>query len=150
MGPTACARPRARGSPLPSISDAHPLAHHFDDVAQQSDATTLGMWVFLVTEVLFFGGLFATYTVYRLLYPHAFHDGSHHLDVVLGTINTVVLIGSSEFFRDLQDYRMLIFGASMITIMVWRPRGIVGSREPTVVLKERKSISGSLVREGAG
>jgi len=65
-------------------------------------------------------------------------------------VAAVVLIGSSEFFRDLQDYRMLIFGASMITIMVWRPRGLVGSREATVALKERKSISGSLVREGAG
>lgn len=65
-------------------------------------------------------------------------------------VAAVVLIGSSEFFRDLQDYRMLIFGLSMITIMVWRPRGIIGSRDPTVILKERKSISGSLVREGAG
>ena len=65
-------------------------------------------------------------------------------------VAAVVLIGSSEFFRDLQDYRMLIFGLSMVVIMVWRPRGIIGSREPTVVLKERKSISGSLVREGAG
>jgi branched-chain amino acid transport system permease protein len=65
-------------------------------------------------------------------------------------VAAVVLIGSSEFFRDLQDYRMLIFGLSMVGIMVWRPRGIIGSREPTVVLKERKSISGSLVREGAG
>jgi branched-chain amino acid transport system permease protein len=65
-------------------------------------------------------------------------------------VAAVVLIGSSEFFRDLQDYRMLIFGMSMVTIMVWRPRGIIGSRQPTVVLKERKSISGSLVREGAG
>ena len=65
-------------------------------------------------------------------------------------VAAVVLIGSSEFFRDLQDYRMLIFGMSMVAIMVWRPRGIIGSREPTVVLKERKSISGSLVREGAG
>jgi branched-chain amino acid transport system permease protein len=65
-------------------------------------------------------------------------------------VAAVVLIGSSEFFRDLQDYRMLIFGLSMVGIMVWRPRGIIGSREPTVILKERKSISGSLVREGAG
>jgi branched-chain amino acid transport system permease protein len=65
-------------------------------------------------------------------------------------VAAVVLIGSSEFFRDLQDYRMLIFGMAMVAIMVWRPRGIVGSREATVVLKEHKSISGSLVREGAG
>jgi cytochrome c oxidase subunit III len=76
--------------------DAHPaLAHHFDSLAQQSEATTLGMWVFLVTEVLFFGGLFATYAIYRSWYPEAFAAASHELDVTLGTINTVVLITSS-------------------------------------------------------
>jgi cytochrome c oxidase subunit III len=74
----------------------HPaLAHHFDSLAQQTEATTLGMWVFLVTEVLFFGGLFATYMIYRSWYPDAFAAASHELDVTLGTINTVVLITSS-------------------------------------------------------
>src|ERR1700709_1302127 len=53
------------------------------------------MWVFLVTEVLFFGGLFLTYMIYRSWYPDAFAVASHELDVVLGTINTAVLIGSS-------------------------------------------------------
>src|SRR4051812_27270307 len=71
------------------------LAHHFDNLGQQREAATLGMWVFLVTEVLFFGGLFLTYTVYRNLYPQAFAAASHELDVTLGTINTVVLITSS-------------------------------------------------------
>jgi cytochrome c oxidase subunit 3 len=74
----------------------HPaLAHHFDSLAQQTEATTLGMWVFLVTEVLFFGGLFATYMIYRSWYPDAFAASSHELDVTLGTINTIVLITSS-------------------------------------------------------
>jgi cytochrome c oxidase subunit III len=74
----------------------HPaLAHHFDSMAQQTEATTLGMWVFLVTEVLFFGGLFATYMIYRSWYPAAFAAASHELDITLGTINTVVLITSS-------------------------------------------------------
>jgi cytochrome c oxidase subunit 3 len=74
----------------------HPaLAHHFDDLAQQKAAATLGMWVFLVTEVLFFGGLFMVYTVYRSWYPAAFAAASHELDVVLGTVNTAVLITSS-------------------------------------------------------
>jgi cytochrome c oxidase subunit 3 len=74
----------------------HPaLAHHFDSLAQQSEATTLGMWVFLVTEVLFFGGLFATYMIYRSWYPDAFAAASHSLDVTLGITNTVVLITSS-------------------------------------------------------
>jgi cytochrome c oxidase subunit 3 len=74
----------------------HPaLAHHFDDLAQQREAATLGMWMFLVTEILFFGGIFAAYAVYRNWYPDAFAAGSHELDVTLGTINTAVLITSS-------------------------------------------------------
>ena len=78
-----------------SLSDAHPIAHQFDDGVQQRRAVSLGMWAFLLNEIMFFGGLFGTYTIYRMLYPHAFHDGSHHLDVMLGTINTGVLIASS-------------------------------------------------------
>jgi cytochrome c oxidase subunit 3 len=75
----------------------HPpvLAHHFDDVAQQHEAASLGMWVFLLTEIMFFGGMFTGYTVYRLAYPEAFAAASHHLDVLLGSINTAVLICSS-------------------------------------------------------
>jgi cytochrome c oxidase subunit 3 len=74
----------------------HPaLAHQVDNLAQQAEATTLGMWVFLVTEVLFFGGLFATYMIYRNWYPEAFAAASRELDITLGTINTVVLITSS-------------------------------------------------------
>ena len=71
------------------------LAHHFDDLEQQFDASALGMWVFLVTEVMFFGGLFAGYTVYRTKYPQAWTAGSHELDILLGAINTGVLIASS-------------------------------------------------------
>ena len=71
------------------------LAHHFDSLDQQREATTLGMWVFLVTEVLFFGGLFLVYSVYRTWYPQAFAAASHELDIMLGTINTAALITSS-------------------------------------------------------
>lgn len=71
------------------------LQHHFDDLEQQFEASSLGMWAFLVTEILFFGGLFAGYLVYRYNYPAAFHLGSHELDVTLGAINTAVLICSS-------------------------------------------------------
>jgi cytochrome c oxidase subunit 3 len=53
------------------------------------------MWAFLVTEILFFGGLFLCYVVYRSNYPEAFASGSHHLDISLGTVNTAVLIGSN-------------------------------------------------------
>src|SRR5438874_2341416 len=89
---------RRRRDRLPEAIQHHhspALAHHFDNLAQQHEAATLGMWVFLVTEVLFFGGLFLTYSVYRAWYPGAFVAASHELDVVLGTINTVVLITSS-------------------------------------------------------
>jgi len=79
-----------------AVHHHHPaLAHHFDDLGQQAEASTLGMWVFLVTEVLFFGGLFLCYLVYRAMYPVAFISGSHELDITLGTINTAVLITSS-------------------------------------------------------
>lgn len=67
----------------------------FDDYAQQHDADTLGMWIFLATEILFFGGLFATYIVYRWRYALGFDEASNHLRVDLGTINTIVLLGSS-------------------------------------------------------
>ena len=71
------------------------LAPHFDDIAQQSEASHLGMWVFLLTEIMFFGGMFTGYAVYRSVYAVAFAEGSHHLDLVLGSINTAVLISSS-------------------------------------------------------
>jgi len=74
----------------------HPrLQHHFDDMAQQIEASTLGMWVFLVTEIMFFGGLFAAYLVYRHAQPEGFAEASHHLNVTWGTLNTIVLIVSS-------------------------------------------------------
>lgn len=71
------------------------LAHQFDDLEQQFRADSLGMWLFLATEIMFFGGLFAGYTVYRSMYPDAFAEASRHLDALLGGINTAVLIGSS-------------------------------------------------------
>jgi cytochrome c oxidase subunit III len=76
--------------------EAHPaLAHHFDDLEQQREAGTLGMWVFLATEIMVFGGLFGGYTVYRYSYPDAFGEASSKLVLYLATINTVVLISSS-------------------------------------------------------
>jgi cytochrome c oxidase subunit 3 len=73
----------------------HVLAHQFDDLAQQREASTLGMWVFIVTEVMLFGGMFAAYTAYRWLYRPAFVEGSHHMELVIGAVNTAVLIVSS-------------------------------------------------------
>ncbi|MEJ2229040.1 MAG: high-affinity branched-chain amino acid ABC transporter permease LivM, partial [Alphaproteobacteria bacterium] len=65
-------------------------------------------------------------------------------------IAAAVLVGSSEFFRDLEEYRMLLFGMAMVSIMVWRPRGLISTRIPTVALKESKTISADLVKEGVG
>ncbi len=62
---------------------------------QQLEASTLGMWVFLVTEIMFFGGMFMAYIVYRITYPEAWLLGSNHLNVTLGALNTAVLICSS-------------------------------------------------------
>lgn len=78
-----------------SNEHASALAHQFDDLDQQFEASTLGMWVFLVQEILFFGGLFLAYAIYRLQYPQAFEAASRLLDYKLGALNTAVLICSS-------------------------------------------------------
>ena len=71
------------------------LAEQFDGIDQQHEAAKFGMWVFLATEVLFFGGLFLCYTVYRYLYPEAFAAASRHTEVILGGANTAILLFSS-------------------------------------------------------
>src|SRR5437868_1506627 len=72
-----------------------PLAHQFDDLEQQHNADELGMWIFLATEIMFFGGLLLAYTVYRVQHHAAFAAASHELDFMWGTINTAVLLCSS-------------------------------------------------------
>ena len=71
------------------------LAHQFENLEQQQETDALGIWVFLVTEIMFFGGLFASYTIYRSFYLPAFAAGSRVLNVRLGAINTMVLLSSS-------------------------------------------------------
>jgi cytochrome c oxidase subunit 3 len=82
---------------LASEAHAETLAirEQFDTAEQQKDASTLGMWVFLITEIMFFGGMFLAYTVYRSLYPHLFAVASSSLNAVIGAINTAVLLCSS-------------------------------------------------------
>src|SRR3954469_25584232 len=71
----------------------HPfLQHHFEDLGQQHEASTLGMWMFLSTEILFFGGVLMAYWVYRLMYPEAWALGAAQHVWWLGAINTIVLI----------------------------------------------------------
>lgn len=71
------------------------LQVQFDDLGQQKEADTIGMWLFLGTEVMLFGGLFLGYAVYRLLYPEAWAEGSHHNKLWMGTLNTAILLVSS-------------------------------------------------------
>ncbi|MEP6995964.1 MAG: cytochrome c oxidase subunit 3 family protein [Acidobacteriota bacterium] len=86
----------AESAPLPPRDHAaSKLQHHFVSMEQQRDASTLGMWVFLVTEILFFGGFFLAYTIYRWQDPRGFAHASLHMDILLGTVNTAVLIISS-------------------------------------------------------
>ena len=78
-----------------ALAPSGALKEQFDDLEQQHEASSLGMWVFLSTEVMFFGGLFAAYTFFRNLYYPGFVAGSHLLEVRFGATNTAVLIGSS-------------------------------------------------------
>lgn len=81
---------------VPKPTDDDYLVHHqFEDADQQSDTYIIGMWTFLATEVMFFGALFFTYTLYRWTYPMDFYLAHGALNVVMGTTNTVVLLVSS-------------------------------------------------------
>jgi cytochrome c oxidase subunit 3 len=78
------------------MANAHAaVAEQFDDMPQQQEASTLGMWTFLATEILFFGGMFMSYITYRYAYPQAFAEASKHTIVLYGTINTAILLTSS-------------------------------------------------------
>jgi len=115
-------------------TDHHSLvAHQFDDAEQQQEAATLGMWSFLITEILFFGGLILAYTIFRGKYPMAFTAGSHELDVAIGGFNTFILICSSltmamaVHFAQLDRQKLvfwfmigtLIFGSIFLGIKVY-------------------------------
>jgi cytochrome c oxidase subunit 3 len=79
----------------PTTAQPELVHHQFDDALQQQSAYTLGMWIFLATEVLFFGGMFTLYTAYYIDFTAAFRAGSRHMEIVWGTINTAVLLISS-------------------------------------------------------
>ncbi len=74
--------------------DPH-LQHQFQDMGQQNESYVVGMWTFLVTEIMFFGALFLAYTIYRGENPDVFLEAHHHLNVLAGGTNTVVLLTSS-------------------------------------------------------
>jgi cytochrome c oxidase subunit III len=78
-----------------ALSPQFHVAHHFDDADTQFAANKLGIWLFLVTEILLFGGMFLAFAVFRGWYFDAFVEAHHHLDKVMGAVNTVALITSS-------------------------------------------------------
>ena len=76
------------------MPEAQP-AFQYVDLEQQRDTAQLGMWVFLGTEVLFFGGLILAYSVYRYAHPDGFAEAARHTRIAIGTINTATLLTSS-------------------------------------------------------
>ena len=72
----------------------HEVAHHFDSLEQEFTSHKMGMWLFIASEIMMFGGLFVGCIVFMTLHPHAFHEGTHHLDWRLGALNTFFLITS--------------------------------------------------------
>src|SRR5262249_53252198 len=94
--PTNTIRPRPSRRRRKLSHNHHPdLAHHFDDLEQQRQAGNIGMWLFLATEVMIFGGLFTAYIVYRWKYPEAFAVAAGKMAWQLAAFNTVVLLTSS-------------------------------------------------------
>lgn len=100
-----------------------PVTHQYHDADQRQQSNLLGMWTFLATEVLFFGGLFAVYMVYRAIYPEGFAEAGRHLDVLLGTVNTVILLTSS-----------LTVALAVHSAQAGRNRAMVGFLVVTVIL----------------
>lgn len=97
--------------------------HHFETYAQQSDATNFAMWLFLLTEIMFFGGLFTAYLIYRNWYYPAFVEASHQLQIAWGTANTAVLITSSftmamgVWSAEMRKKTMLVFFLTLTFVL---------------------------------
>lgn len=109
------------------------VQEQFDDFPQQRSAAQLGMWIFLATEVLFFGGLFLAYTVFRSLYPRDFAAASHHTVVLIGGINTAILLFSSTLMalavraaelRNQKQLIRLLLGTAFFGILFMILKGV--------------------------
>ena len=101
------------------------LREQYGTPEQQRETVTFGMWIFLATEVLFFGGLFAAFTVYRMYYPQGFDEGSADMNILLGAINTAVLITSSLTMA-LSIYSIAL-GKTMRTYVLLLTTAFIGS-----------------------
>src|SRR4029077_2853613 len=98
------------------------LLHHFADEQQQRDSASLGMWIFLATEVMFFGGLFCAYLIYRRWYFGDFGAASKSINATLGAANTAVLICSSltvvlAIWAAQTSRRVLLIGMLVLTML---------------------------------
>ena len=93
-------------------------AHHFESALHEADASKLGLWIFLCTEILMFGGLFVAYAIYHNQYADLFLEGSKFLDWKLGALNTVVLLASS-FTMALSIYYVQVNKLKMSTLCLW-------------------------------
>jgi cytochrome c oxidase subunit 3 len=94
------------------------LAFQFSSVTQRDDAATLGMWIFLATELMFFGPLFFAYCYGRLYFPDAFGAASRDTDIVLGTTNTAVLL-SSSFLMAMAVEACTLGARRLARILLW-------------------------------
>jgi cytochrome c oxidase subunit 3 len=92
--------------------------HHFETEEQQREAGSFGMWLFLLTEIMFFGGMFFAYLLYRNWYYDAFFTASNQLSVPMGTANTAILI-TSGFFMALGVYAAEVRNKKMLVLMLW-------------------------------
>jgi len=92
--------------------------HHFETPEQQREAGSFGMWLFLLTEIMFFGGMFFAYLLYRNWYYDAFVPASNQLSVPLGTMNTIILI-SSGFFMALAVWASEVRNKKLLVIFLW-------------------------------
>lgn len=98
------------------------LREQYSTQLQQRETAHAGMWLFLATEVLFFGGLFLGYTVYRMYYPHAFTAGARHMEITIGAVNTAVLLTSS-----------LMMALAVHSAQLGRVRRLIGFLAATMV-----------------
>jgi cytochrome c oxidase subunit III len=102
---------------VPEGTQPPKFAAHFATLDVQNHAARLGMWLFLSTEILLFAGLFACYGFYRFNFPEAFAEGSRHLDLTMGTVNTIVLITSS-FTAAMAVHYAKTSNNKMVTLMI--------------------------------
>ncbi|HVV61503.1 MAG TPA: cytochrome c oxidase subunit 3 [Pseudolabrys sp.] len=119
------------------MPEAHP-AFQFVDLRQQHDVAQLGMWVFLATEVLFFGGLILAYSAYRIGYPEGFAEAARHTKIVIGASNTAILLTSSFLvawavlivrLREGRIAALLLWGAAALGVIFLVLKGVEYSEE---------------------